>query len=75
MASADELDRLDRQLSDLPLEMVVRFDQLADEFESALRAGGAPDPAEFVARLDADEQAALGKSAADVQSSIAKLKL
>ncbi|MBA4104332.1 MAG: hypothetical protein C0485_01140 [Pirellula sp.] len=57
MASADELDRLDRQLSDLPLEMVVRFDQLADEFESALRAGGAPDPAEFVARLDADEQA------------------
>jgi malate dehydrogenase len=26
-------------------------------------------------RLDADEQAALGKSAADVQSSIAKLKL
>jgi malate dehydrogenase len=26
-------------------------------------------------KLDADEQAALGKSAADVQSSIAKLKL
>ena len=37
VASADELDRLDRQLSDLPLEMVVRFDQLADEFESAVR--------------------------------------
>lgn len=57
MASADELDRLDRQLSDLPLETVVRFDQLADEFESALRIGAAPDPDEFVGRLEADELA------------------
>ena len=57
MASADELDRLDRQLSDLPLETVVRFDQLADEFESSVRAGGAPDPNAFVARLGADERA------------------
>jgi formylglycine-generating enzyme required for sulfatase activity/serine/threonine protein kinase len=57
VASADELDRLDRQLSDLPLATVVRFDQLADEFESALRAGDAPDLGEFVARLEADEQA------------------
>jgi len=57
VASADELDRLDRQLSDLPLATVVRFDQLADEFESALRTGASPDPVEFVARLEADEQA------------------
>jgi hypothetical protein len=44
-------------LSDLPLETVVRFDQLADEFESSVRAGGAPDPAAFIARLGADEGA------------------
>lgn len=57
MASADELERLDRQLSDLPLETVLRFDQLADEFESEIRLGATPDPEAFVTRLQSDEHA------------------
>ena len=58
MASADELDQFDRELSDLPLPTVVRFDQLADEFESEWRAGRQPEVARYVARLDQGDAAA-----------------
>jgi serine/threonine protein kinase len=58
VASADELDRLDRQLSALPWEIVVRFDQLADEFESSLRAGETPDAEQYAGRLGAGDEAA-----------------
>ncbi|BBO36481.1 bifunctional serine/threonine-protein kinase/formylglycine-generating enzyme family protein [Lacipirellula parvula] len=58
MASADELDRLDRELSDLSLAAVVRVDQLADEFEAELRAGRMPDAAAYVARLEQGGDAA-----------------
>jgi eukaryotic-like serine/threonine-protein kinase len=52
VASADELAALDKKLSDVPLPVVLRFNQLADEFETAVRSGSEPDPDAFGRRLE-----------------------
>jgi eukaryotic-like serine/threonine-protein kinase len=70
---AERLTDLHDDFTTLPLAVVRQIDELADEFESAWRSGGAPDSNAFVERLEGandEARAVLANHLTEVQSEL-----